>query len=182
VEWRGTYCSRNFQDNPGKGFRPGYFVLTGLTFPVLGEQFKQYYPYFLFAFLTTASLFYMALRKWLTRWVAACIVGMLVFNPFTAEWLATSTTDSTGLLLNIAALSCLLFGVSNNLHRGWLITFGVFFALATLTRPLVTPFIGLVLLALLLIPRLPFKKRLTLAICVCIAFLFLLSYGWVFKN
>lgn len=159
-----------FQDNPGKGFRPGYFLLTGLTLPLLGDLFKQYFHYFLFAFLASSCLFYMALKQPLGRWAAACVVSMLVFNPFTAEWLATSTTDGTGLLLNILALSCLLFGVNNGLKRGWLIGFGVFFALATLTRPLMTPFIGLVAIVLMLIPHISYKKKIGIVACVLIAF------------
>ncbi|MDR3491477.1 MAG: glycosyltransferase family 39 protein [Gammaproteobacteria bacterium] len=159
-----------FKDNPGKGFRPGYFILTGFTLPVIGMLFQQFYTYFLIAFLTTASIFYLSLRPLLGRWVAACVVGMLIFNPFTAEWVATSTTDSTGLMLNLAALSCLLFGVNNKLKRSWLIAFGLFFAMATLTRPLMTPFIGIVLLALLALPKEPFKKRLGIMVCVLLAF------------
>lgn len=159
-----------FQDNPGKGYRPGYFIFSGLTLPVLGLQFRQYYPYFMIVFLTTCSLFYLALRSTLGRWAAACVVGMLVFNPFTAEWVATSTTDATGLLLNMAALACLLIGINNNFRKSWLIAFGVLFSLATLTRPLMTPFIGLVLLALLFIPEISLKKRLGIVMGVFLAF------------
>lgn len=159
-----------FQDNPGKGFRPGYFLLTGLTLPVLGQQFQQYFPYFVFTFLIASCLFYLALRDQLGSWAAACVVGMMVFNPYTAEWVATSTTDSTGLLLNVAALSCLLFGVNKGLHRNWLIAFSILFSLATLTRPLVTPFIALVMLAILFFPRVTLQKRLLMTTCIFIAF------------
>lgn len=159
-----------FQDNPGKGFRPGYFVLSGLTLPVIGEQFKQFFPYFMVVFLFAAGMFYLALRQSLGRWASACVVGMLIFNPYTAEWLATSTTDSMGLLLNLVAISCLLFGVNNGLRKGWLIAFAIFFALATLTRPLITPFIGLVVLTILFLVRAPFKKRATLVFWIIVAF------------
>jgi hypothetical protein len=169
--WNGaTHIAQGiFQDNPGKGFRPGYFILAGLTLPVLGQQFQYYYLYFLITFLMTAGLFYLALRHYLGKLASACVTGMLVFNPYTAEWLATSTTDGTGLLLNIAALSCLLIGVQKNFRLSWLIAFGILFSLATLTRPLVTPYIGLVFLALLLLPKIPFQKRLKMAVCVLIA-------------
>jgi hypothetical protein len=159
-----------FQDNPGKGFRPGYFILTGLTLPILGQQFQYYYTYFLIAFLMSSSLLYLALRQIFGKWSAACIIAMLVFNPFTAEWLATSTTDGTGLLLHISALACLLIGIYNGLHRSWLIAFGILFSLATLTRPLVTPFIGIALLALLILPKTSFKKRFHIFVCVLLAF------------
>lgn len=159
-----------FLDNPGKGYRPGYFLLTGLTLPVLGEQFQQFYYYFLFTFLMTAAFFYLALRKTLGQLAAICVTGMLIFNPYTAEWVTTSTTDSTGLLLDLAALSCLLFGIHQNWSRPWLIAFGLLFALANLTRPLMTPFIGVVLLVLLFLPNIPRKTKITLALSILFAF------------
>lgn len=178
--WNGAlhFAQGIFQDNPGKGFRPGYFILSGLTLPVLGSQFKQYYPYFLFLFLSVSSLFYLALRQLLGRWASAFVVAMLVFNPFTAEWLATSTTDGTGLLLNIAALTCLLLGVRKGLSLGWLVGFGILFSLATLTRPLVTPFIGIVILVLLTLPKASFKKRCWAVVFVLVAFC-LPTSGWM---
>lgn len=156
--------------NSGEGYRPGYFYLTGLTLPVLGQQFLLFYPYFLFTFLSTTGLFYLALRRSLDRWVAACAVGMLIFNPYTAEWLATSTTDGTGLLLNLLALTCLFNGFNKKLGRKWLMSFGLLFSLATLTRPLLTPFIGVVILLIFSIKQEPFKKRFNIAIFVLAAF------------
>lgn len=156
--------------NSGDGYRPGYFYLTGLTLPILGQQFLHFYPYFLFAFLSATGLFYLALRLSLDRWVCACAVGMLIFNPYTAEWLATSTTDGTGLLLNLLALTCLFLGFNKKLSRKWLMLFGLLFSLETLTRPLITPFIGVVLILIFSIAQEPFKKRLNIAICVLAAF------------
>jgi hypothetical protein len=159
-----------FQDNPGKSFRPGYFILTGLTLPVFGTQFSHYYPYFLLTFLITTALFYFALRPVVGRFIAACVSSMIIINPYTAEWLATSTTDGMGLLLHLAALSCLLLGLNNGLKRGWLIAFSIFFALATLTRPIMTPFMGVVVIALLIFPPVPVKKRFGMAAWVLLAF------------
>lgn len=159
-----------FRDNPGNGFRPGYFFLTGLTLPILGKQFQQFYPYFLAVFFSASSLFYLALSQLLGRWIAACAVGCLIFNPYTAEWLATSTTDGTGILLNLLALSCLLFGVNKQLNLKWLISFSFLFSLATLTRPLLAPFIGVVLVFIFFASTKPFKKRLSIVFCVFAAF------------
>lgn len=159
-----------FQDNPGKGFRPGYFILTGLTIPVLGEQFKHFYIYFLSVFLLVVSLFYLSLRPFLSRWIAFFSVALLVINPYTAEWVATSTTDAMGLLLNLAALTCLLNGVRKDLNPYWLMGFGILFSLATLTRPLVTPFIFFSVLGILLYRDKPLKKRLIIAGLVLFSF------------
>lgn len=159
-----------FKDNPGNGYRPGYFFLTGLTLPVLGQTFQQFYPYFLLIFLSVSCFFYLALREILGRWIAACVLGTFILNPYTAEWVATSTTDATGLLLNLLSLTCLLFGVVKKLNRNWLVTFGFLFSLATLTRPLITPFVGVVLLFLFCAAKEPFKKKLHITVCVFIAF------------
>lgn len=166
------------QDNPGKGFRPGYFILTGLALPVFGDHFQPYYYYFLLLFLVVVSLFYLALRPLFNRLVSACISCLLVFNPFTAEWLATSTTDSTGLLLNIAALGALLNGLNHGIQKKWLIAFSILFSLATLTRPLMTPFIAVVLLGILLFLKIKLQKRLQL-ISLILLFFFAPLLSWM---
>lgn len=167
-----------FQDNPGKGFRPGYFILTGLTLPILGEQFQQFYPYFLFVFLSVCYFLYYSLISGVGRWVSACLICLIVFNPFTAEWLATSTTDGTGLLLNLAALSCLFLGIKRKLNLWFLFGFGVFFALANLTRPLMSSFIALMILTLLFFVKTSFQRRM-LAILVIVAAFFLPTATWM---
>jgi hypothetical protein len=159
-----------FADNPGRGFRPGYFVLTGLALPVLGTQFTLYHKFFTVAFLAGCLAFYLALRGTLGRLGAACAVALAVFNPFTAEWVSTPTTDATGLLLHLLALACLLTALNRSLSWRWLCGFALLFALATLTRPLVTPFLGLAVVALVLLPPVSWKRRLWGAGCVAVAF------------
>jgi hypothetical protein len=143
----------------GQGFRPGYFFLAGLTLPVLGSHFLQFHKALLVAFFGTGTFFYLALRYSFGRFAAAIALALLVFNPFTAEWLATSTTDGTGLVLHVLALGCLLFGARHEARRLWLVGFGIFFALASLTRPIMTPFIGVVILALLFQLQSTFRQR-----------------------
>lgn len=159
-----------FTENPGKGLRPGYFLLTGLTLPILGQIFQHFYIYFLLVFLSVVSFFYFSLRLLVGRWVAACSVGMIIFNPYTAEWLSTSTTDGTGLLLNLAALACLFFGCYNGLKKGALFGFGFLFSLATLTRPLMTIFIFFVFFVLIIYPKISFNKKLSAILVVLFAF------------
>jgi hypothetical protein len=159
-----------FADNPGRGFRPGYFALTGLALPVLGTNFAIYHKFFALLFLSCCLVFYLALRGALGRLGAACAAAMIVFNPFTAEWVSTPTTDATGMLLHVLSLACLLIAVHRGLSRKWLCGFGFLFALATLTRPLVTPFLGLGVLGLLFLPALPWKRRFWAVGCVLAAF------------
>jgi hypothetical protein len=159
-----------FADNPGRGFRPGYFVLTGLALPVLGTNFDVYHKFFVIALLAGCLVFYLSLRGALGRLGAACAVFMIVFNPFTAEWVATPTTDATGMLLHVLSLACLLVALNRGLSRRWLCGFGVLFMLATLTRPLVTPFLGVAVLGLVFLPAAPWRRRLWAAGCVIAAF------------
>ena len=85
---------------PGQGYRPGYFYLTGLMLPVFGSNFFVYHKFLVAVFLFSSIFLYASLRPMLGRWGAGCAIGLLVLNPFTAEWLATSTSDGTGLILS----------------------------------------------------------------------------------
>src|SRR5262249_7366203 len=101
---------------------------------------------------------------------ASCGALLLVFNPYTAQWLATPTTDGLGLVLHTLALCLLLAGTAGGPRLGRLAGFGFLFALGTLTRPIVTPFIGLAVLCLLLFPGAPFRKRALAAAVVVVAY------------
>lgn len=159
--WRGAiHVSEGiFADNPGKGYRPGYFVLTGLAMPVLGTDFPAFHKFFIVVFLASVIFFYLAMRMVLGRWGSAFAAALLVFNPFTAEWVATSTTDATGLMFHLSALSCLAIGMNRNNHCGWISAFAMLFAIGTLTRPIVTPFIAAAIFALLIVPRGTWRGR-----------------------
>jgi 4-amino-4-deoxy-L-arabinose transferase-like glycosyltransferase len=164
-------------DNPGRGYHPGFILLAGATLPVVGPKYETFHKFLLVNFLAVALLFYLALRQPLGRLGAACAAGLLVLNPYTAEWLSTPTTEGMGLLLHVLALACLLLG-ARRLRLPWLGAFGVAFALGTLTRPIVTPFLGVAVLLLLLLPRRPVRRRLGAAGCVLVAF-FLPVFLWL---
>jgi 4-amino-4-deoxy-L-arabinose transferase-like glycosyltransferase len=159
-----------FGDYPYRGYRHGYFVLTGLTFPVLGTRFDVYHKFFAVDFLAACVAFYLCLRGPLGRPGACCAAALVVFNPFTAEWLSTTTSEGTGLLLHLLSLACLLRAVNRGLHPGWLCGFGILFGLATLTRPLLSPFLGMVVLGLFLLPAAPWKRCAGAAACAAAAF------------
>ena len=157
-------------EHPGKGFRPGYFVITGLSLPALGADPVVFHKFLLLNFLAASAFLYFALRQPFGRPAAAAAVGLLVVNPFTAEWIATTTTDGLGLTLHLASLACLLVAVQRNLSSAWLCGFGLFFAAGNLTRPLLMPFIGVVVLVLLLAPSLRWRGRLRAAAGTVLAF------------
>jgi 4-amino-4-deoxy-L-arabinose transferase-like glycosyltransferase len=165
-------------NHPGRGMRPGFFALAGLSIPVLGPAPVAYHKFLLMLFLASGVLLYLALRDALGRPAALCGVALALFNPYTAQWLATTTTDGTGLVLHALALGCLLLSVARGLHRGWLAAFGFLFALGTLTRPLVTPFIGLVLACVVLLPGRPWRGRVLAAGTLLLAFC-LPTFSWM---
>ena len=160
-----------FRDNPGQGFRPGYFLFTGATIAVLGPSFVLFHKYLLFLFLTACSAFYLVLRHFVGSVAAASAVLMMVLNPYTAEWLATTTTDGLGLIFNLLALCSLLTAVRRGWAAHWVAAFGLMSAAATLTRPVVTLFVGLVFLIVLLHPARALKARVFTASILITSFL-----------
>jgi hypothetical protein len=129
-------------DNPNLTFRMGYATFGGLVAAVCGPDYRVFHQIFLAIFLVTAGALYVSLREALGRIAAALAVVFFVFNPFTAEWLAISTSDALGLVLNLVAVMALAAGVRDGLRLRWIAVFGIFLSCASLTRPLMTPFIA----------------------------------------
>lgn len=159
--WNGAlhFAEGIIKDNPNLDFRMGYALFAGLFVAVLGGSFLLFHKLLIAAFLFAASFLYFALKPTLGRIAAAGATALLIFNPFTAEWLAISTSDGIGLILNMTALSCFIFGLRRSLHLGFLATFGVLLATASLTRPLMSPFIAPAILILVLQGTAPWKRR-----------------------
>lgn len=159
--WNGAlhFAEGIIKDNPNLDYRMGYALLSGVFVAVLGGNFFLFHKLLIAVFLFAASFLYFALKPTLGRIAAAGAIALLIFNPFTAEWIAISTSDSTGLILNIAALSCFIFGLRNSLHLGFLAAFGFLLAIASLTRPLMNPFVAPALVFLLLPGTVPWKRR-----------------------
>jgi Dolichyl-phosphate-mannose-protein mannosyltransferase len=160
----------NIRHHPGLGMRPGFFVGAGLTIPVLGASVPAFHKFLLALFLGSAVSLYLSLRGPLGRLGASCGALLLVFNPYLAQWLATPTTDGLGLVLHLLSLCLLLTGTAAGPRLGRLAGFGLLFALGTLTRPIITPFIGLAVLGLLLSPGAAFRKRALAAAVVVVAY------------
>ncbi len=160
--WNGAlhFAEGIIKDNPNLDFRMGYALFAGLFVAVLGGSFFLFHKLLIAVFLFVACFLYFALRPTLGRIAAAGAIALLIFNPFTAEWLAISTSDSVGLILNIAALSCFIFGLRNSLHLGFLAAFGFLLASASLARPLMSPFIAPAIVILVLHGTAAWKRRL----------------------
>lgn len=166
-----------FEDNPGRGFRPGYFVFSGCALAFLGNSFSSLYNFLLVAFLATAAGFYLSLSRVAGRVVAALSSALVVFNPYTAEWVATATTDATGLMLHMLALSLLCASIARGFRLWTLCGFGVVFSLAELTRPLMSPFLLVGILAVAISSQLTIKRRCGLVMALMMAFA-IPTFGW----
>lgn len=129
-------------ENPNIAYRMGYAAFGGLVAAAVGPDYRIFQQILLGVFLVTACGLYGSLRGLIGRIAAAAAVVFLVFNPFTAEWLAISTSDALGLMLNLVAMIALIAGISRGLQLRWIAVFGVFLSCASLTRPLMTPFIA----------------------------------------
>ena len=128
-------------DNPNLTYRMGYAVFGGLLAAVCGPDYRVFHKILLSLFLLTSCGLYFSLRGLAGRLAAAAAVVFLVFNPYTAEWIAVSTSDGLGLLLDLCALLSLIAAVRGELRFKWIAWFGLLFSCASLTRPLLTPFI-----------------------------------------
>lgn len=159
--WNGAlhFAKGIIKDNPNLDYRMGYAIFSGLYIAVFGGSFLVFHKFLVFVFLFSASTLYFSLKPSLGRIAAAGATALLIFNPFSAEWLAISTSDSVGLILNILALSYLIHGSRSGLHFGFLSAFGFLLACASLTRPLMSPFIALAVVILLLRGVAPWRRR-----------------------
>lgn len=141
--WNGAlhFAQGIIADNPNLVFRMGYATFAGLFVAVLGPNYPVFHAILVALFLATAGGVYISLRGVIGRLAAGAATVFLVFNPYTAEWLAASTSDSLGLILNLAAITTLAAGVRDGLRLRWIALFGFFLASGSLTRPLMTPYL-----------------------------------------
>ncbi len=147
--WNGAlhFAQGIIADNPNLVFRMGYATFGGLFAAVIGPDYHLFHKILVTLFLVTSCGAYLSLRGVIGRLAAGAAVVFLVFNSFTAEWLAVSTSDALGLILNLAAIMALAAGVRDGLRLRWLALFSILLACASLTRPLMTPFLAPALLA-----------------------------------
>lgn len=136
-------------ENPNLTYRMGYAIFGGLVAAVCGPDYRIFHQILISLFLLTACGLYFSTRSLAGRIAAAAAALFLVFNPFSAEWLAISTSDGLGMIFNLAALLALIAGVRRRLRPGWIALFGFLFACGSLTRPLLTPLIGPAVLTVL---------------------------------
>lgn len=178
--WNGAlHFSRGIiAENPNITFRMGYATFAGCFVAVFGPDYHLFHTILITLFLVTVSGLYLSLRGLIGRISAGAAIIFFVFNPYTAEWLAISTSDSLGLMLNLAALLALVAGVRDGLRLRWIALFGLFFASASLTRPLMTPFVLPGLLAVLATGW-PDRRRTARALAVLLASFFAPTLVWM---
>lgn len=160
------------ENNPGKGFRPGYFLISAPFLEIFNFNFNNYYVLLLNVFLLSVTFLYTSAKPYFGSITTAFICFTIAFSPYNVEWIATSTTDGTGLILNIFAFSFLLrflkeYKVFN------LILFSFFFFLNHFTRPLLAPFLGLFFLYFIFNRQLPlsYYRKICLILLMFLCFL-----------
>lgn len=178
--WNGAlhFSQGIVKENPNLTFRMGYAAFGGLVAAVVGPDYRVFHQILLVVFLVTVCGLYGSLRGLIGRIAAAAAVVFLVFNPFTAEWLAISTSDGLGLVLNLLALLALVAGVRDGLQLRWIAVFGVFFSCASLTRPLMTPFIASAALTVIVAAWSAWRKT-AIALGVMLAAFILPTVAWM---
>jgi hypothetical protein len=178
--WNGAlhFSQGIVKENPNLTFRMGYAAFGGVVAAVCGPDYRIFHQLLLMMFLLTSCGLYLTLRPLLGRIAAAGAILLFVFNPFTAEWLAISTSDGLGLVLNLLALLALIAGVRDGLQLRWVAVFGVCLACASLTRPLMTPFIAPAALTVIMAAW-GNRRRVLLALGVMFAAFVLPTVAWM---
>jgi hypothetical protein len=170
--WNGAiqFAEGIVRENPNLTYRMGYAVVAGLWISLFGTNFSPFHTFLLALHIVAWYALYLALRPSLGKIAAAVGILLAVLNPFTAEWLSISTSDSVGLLFNIWALVFLLVGLRRGLSPAWLAGSGMFVAFASLTRPLMTPFLAPALLLPLLAIHVGWRRRGRAVVALLVAF------------
>lgn len=171
--WNGgiQFAEGILRANPNLTFRMGFAAAAGLWIALFGAKFSAFHTFLMFQLTGVLYLLYLSLRPSLGRLMAAVGILLIALNPMTAEWFAISTSDSVGLLLNLAALIFLVTALVSKLSVARLAACGFFIALASLTRPLMTPFLGLALVFAACMIRVPRWRRLRGILALLAAFL-----------
>jgi hypothetical protein len=171
--WRGAlqFSHGSFWDNISFSYRMGYAVFAGLLLAGVGTDYAVFHKLLLLLFLGVAVAGYLVLGRRVGRPAALAMTASLVFWPYHAEWLAISTSDMLGLIWNLIALFAFCLAFTEPLRLKWVAMGGLFLALASLTRPLMTIFIAPVVLLLLLQGRSMLRRSLFHVSIVALAFL-----------
>lgn len=159
--WNGAlqFAEGIVANNVNLTYRMGYAAIAGLWIALFGTRFAAFHTFLLFELVGVLYLLYISLRPSLGKIAAAAGILLLALNPMTAEWFAISTSDSVGLLLNLVAMIFLVTALTRELSPVRLAACGLFIALASLTRPLMTPFLGVALVLTLCAIHVPWPRR-----------------------
>lgn len=129
-------------ENVNIEYRMGYAAFAGLFVSLFGPDFAIFHKFLLLVFLGIATGGYVILYPRIGRIAALALMAALIFSPYQAEWLSTSTSDSLGFIWNLLALFSLFCALDQGIRFRWLAVAGVFLALGGLTRPLMALFIA----------------------------------------
>lgn len=160
----GENWARGYIANKVPDIRPGYSLFLGIVYSLSGADFRH-------AFVAQALLFSLAalmvyqIGKRLGGRSAGLLAGiMLALNPYMAEWVALSTTETLGSVCNLAALYFLLRVVWRPCRMADTVLFGISLGFANAVRPLTLLFVIPVILITLALARTSWKRRVVLSV------------------
>lgn len=167
--WNGAlqFAQAIIWENINITYRMGFAVFAGLIVALFGPDYAVFHKILLLLFLGIATSGYVILAGRVGRLTALAMTGALVFSPYEAEWLATSTSDALGQIFCLVSLFSLFVALGVRLRPRWLAMAGIFLALSALTRPLMAVFAAPVALFLLLQINIGLRAR-----CVGVAIFF----------
>lgn len=159
-----------FKDNPNVDFRMGYALFSGVFISLFGSDFWFFHKILVILFLFSVTALYFAIKPAFGRMVSAGVATLLIVNPYSAEWLSISTSDSLGLIFNILAISSLVVGLRYKYKLNYIFLSGILISLGGITRPLMAPFIIVALAIVFNSLRITIKSRLQATTLLMLAF------------
>ena len=178
--WSGVihFAQGIIANNPNLTYRMGYAAFGGSIVAILGPSYILFHKVLISLLIAGACSLYIQLSRILGRIASTFVVSALVLNPYTAEWIAISTSDGFGLILNLGSLISLVIALRTLPNLKWLLIFGFMCAAASLTRPLMNPFFIPAVIAVMAQSRWKIKDSLKALLPLLGIFLFI-NLAWM---
>ena len=100
--WSGAlqFSEGILKENANITFRMGYAIFAGIFAAIFGSDYFLFHKFLVAIFLCSLGAFYFSIKPFLGRVLASFSLIFLI-NPYLAERLALSTSDSVGLIFSI---------------------------------------------------------------------------------
>lgn len=160
----GESWARGYIANKVPDIRPGYSVFLGIVYSLSGVDFYHAFVAQSFLFGLATLIVYQIGARLGGRAVGLISGLVLAFNPYMAEWVALSTTETLGSVCNLAALYFLLCALWRPYRAADAVLFGISLGFANAVRPLTLLFVIPAILITLAFARTSWKRRAALSV------------------